>query len=158
VPCRFASRLTGIKENAKFQKKTKTKDSGGGGEQQAQTLGLKLLVEARARRQVRVRVARHGGALGRREADGGGDGALQERAGVPGAVAGCDGQPAGHRRGLAVRAGAGLVTTASWSQQRGTKLTFTVIHGRLHRAEDLRSQSGVAVCSIIPNSRSTAAE
>jgi raffinose synthase len=46
VPCRFASRLTGIKENAKFQKKTKTKESGGGGgEQQAQTPGLKLLVE-----------------------------------------------------------------------------------------------------------------
>ncbi|ONM10616.1 putative galactinol--sucrose galactosyltransferase 2 [Zea mays] len=42
----FASRLTGIKENAKFQKKTKTKESGGGGgEQQAQTPGLKLLVE-----------------------------------------------------------------------------------------------------------------
>jgi hypothetical protein len=30
-----------------------------------------------------------------------------ERAGVPGAVARCDGQPAGHRHGLAVHAGTG---------------------------------------------------
>jgi hypothetical protein len=56
--------------------------------------------EARARRQVRVRVARHGGVPGRREAGGGGDGALRERAGL------------------------GLVTAAP----AGTKLTFTLVH------------------------------
>ncbi|CAD6215103.1 unnamed protein product [Miscanthus lutarioriparius] len=43
----FASRLTGIKENAKFQKKEKkmTDDDKDGGEQQSQVPGLKLLVE-----------------------------------------------------------------------------------------------------------------
>ena len=53
MSCRFASRLTGIKENAKFQKKEKktTDDDKDGGEHQAdaaeqtQTPGLKLLVE-----------------------------------------------------------------------------------------------------------------
>ncbi|BAH92410.1 Os03g0808900 [Oryza sativa Japonica Group] len=60
--------------------------------------------EEGARGEVRVRVARHGGVLGRREAGGGGDGALRERGGVPGAVAGGDGEPAGHRHGLPLRA------------------------------------------------------
>ncbi|CAD6212482.1 unnamed protein product [Miscanthus lutarioriparius] len=47
VPPWFASRLTGIKENAKFQKKEKktTDDDKDGGEQQSQMPGLKLLVE-----------------------------------------------------------------------------------------------------------------
>jgi hypothetical protein len=64
--------------------------------------------EARARRQVRVRVARHGGVPGRREAGGGGDGALRERAGL------------------------GLATAAP----AGTKLTFTVAHKKLQRVKD----------------------
>jgi raffinose synthase len=49
VSCRFASRLTGIKENAKFQKKKNKKksddDKDGGDDQQAQAPGLKLVVE-----------------------------------------------------------------------------------------------------------------
>lgn len=56
----------------------------------------------------------------------------RERAGVPGAVAECDGQPAGHCHGLAVCAGAGynsVVVTEG-------KIDFIVAHGKLERAED----------------------
>ncbi len=57
--------------------------------------------------QVRVRVARIGRILGRGEAGGGGDGALRELTGVPGAVAWGHGQPAGHCDGQPVGARAG---------------------------------------------------
>jgi raffinose synthase len=63
VPCRFASRLTGIKENAKLEEdegeRRRRAASANAGAEAAGGGG-----EARARRQVRVRVPRHGGYWG----------------------------------------------------------------------------------------------
>ncbi|KAF8646173.1 hypothetical protein HU200_065942 [Digitaria exilis] len=89
----FASRLTGYKENAKFQRRRRTRTttttSTARERHSTTTPGLKLLVEEAKRdhgRQVRVRV--HAMQVtGAGEAIGGRDGALRELAGVPGAVA-----------------------------------------------------------------------